>query len=158
MPSWPNFGSKWPVFESTSVPPSYLRCLAFHSFDAESQNSDWTFFCKILSLVHFLCRRVDTKTNHMMHNCRPGPEFKYYILAYKSWHSLKLLGSVPYKYLPVKTILSALPSSYVNLSVCWVGNSKMWSEVESTWLPSRSHEIQSVGKWEARKVWQEESG
>ena len=90
----------------------------------DSQNSDWTFFCKILSLEHFLCQRADTKTDHMMHNCRLGPEFKYYILAYKSWHSLKLLGSVPYKYLPVKTIMSALPSSYVNLSVCWVGNSE----------------------------------
>ena len=54
--------------------------------------------------------------------------------------------------------LSALPSSYFDLFVCWVGNSKKWSLAEPTWIPRPSHESQSVRKWEARKVWQEESG
>ena len=55
-------------------------------------------------------------------------------------------------------LLSALPSSYFNLSVCWVGNSLRWSVVEPTSLSSPSHESQSVQKWETRKPARRKTG
>ena len=52
------------------------------------------------------------------------------------------------------TTLSALPSSYLNLSVCLVGNRYRWSVVKPVWLPSPTNESQSLQKWEAWKIWQ----
>ena len=56
------------------------------------------------------------------------------------------------------TTLSALPSLYFDLSVCWVGNSLRWTVVEPTWLPSPNRESRAVQKWEARKIWQGKAG
>ena len=52
------------------------------------------------------------------------------------------------------TTLSALPSLYLDLLVCWTGNSWMWSVVEATWLPIPSSASQLMRKCQAIKILQ----
>ena len=51
-------------------------------------------------------------------------------------------------------VLSALPSLYFNLSVCWVGSSEQGDH-----LVIKPHSLKPIGaEMRVKKVWQEESG
>ena len=79
------------------------------------------------------------------------PSCIYWLTIEKLKYTLR---SQPVSIIYSQLLLSALPSSYLNLSQCWVGSSSMWSLAEPARLPSPNHESHSVQKWLARNVWQ----